>query len=106
MNIDLATMSHKELETLAEDVEKAMKDAHERDRAAARKAAENAAAEYGFSLDEIVPGAAGKKSKGTKAAAKYANPADPSQTWTGKGRQPNWYRDLVEKGTSPDDLLI
>lgn len=106
MNVDLSTMTHKELETLANDVQKAMKDAHERDRAAARRAAEKAAAEYGFSLDEVAPGAGGKKSKGAKAAAKYANPSDPSQTWTGKGRQPNWYRDLIAKGTSPDDLLI
>lgn len=104
MSINLNAMSHKELETLLEDVKAAIKSAYERDRVEARKAAEKAAAEYGFSLDEVSVGA--KKSKGAKAAAKFANPADPTQTWTGKGRQPNWYRELVANGTSPDDLAI
>ena len=106
MDVDLSKMTHKELEALAGDVQKAMKDAQERDRAAARQAAEKAAAEYGFSLDEVVSGMNSKKAKGAKAPAKYANPADARQTWTGKGRQPNWYRDLIAKGTSPDELLI
>ncbi|MEM5521385.1 H-NS family nucleoid-associated regulatory protein [Sulfitobacter sp. AS59] len=104
MSINLDSMSHKELETLLNDVKTAIKSAYERDRVEARKAAEKAAAEFGFSLDEVSSGA--KKPKGAKAAAKYANPADKSQTWTGKGRQPNWYRELTAKGVSPDDLAI
>ncbi len=104
MNINLDTMSHKELETLLDDVKTAIKSAYERDRIEARKAAEKAAAEFGFSLDEVSSGA--KKAKGAKAAAKYANPSDKSQTWTGKGRQPNWYRDMISQGTSPDDLAV
>lgn len=104
MSINLDAMSHKELETLLNDVKMAIKSAYERDRVEARKAAEKAAAEFGFSLDEVSAGA--KKSKGAKAAPKYANPADKSQTWTGKGRQPNWYRELTAKGVSPDELAI
>jgi DNA-binding protein H-NS len=104
MNINLDTMSHKELEALQDKVKAAIKSAYERDRVEARKAAEKAVAEFGFSLDEVSAGA--KKTKGAKAAAKYANPADKSQTWTGKGRQPNWYRELVAQGTSPDDLAV
>ncbi|SFS98064.1 DNA-binding protein H-NS [Sulfitobacter marinus] len=104
MTINLDSMSHKELETLLNDVKSAIKSAYERDRIAARKAAEQAAAEFGFSLDEVSSGA--KKAKGTKAAPKYANPADAAQTWTGKGRQPNWYRELTAKGVSPDELAI
>ncbi|MBW4961271.1 H-NS family nucleoid-associated regulatory protein [Sulfitobacter sp. CW3] len=104
MSIKLDSMSHKELETLLNDVKTAIKSAYERDRVEARKAAEKAAAEFGFSLDEVSSGA--KKSKGAKAAAKYANPADKTQTWTGKGRQPNWYRELAAKGVSPEELAI
>ncbi len=106
MKIDLENMSHKELEGLLEDVKSAIKSAYERDRVEARKAAEKAAAQFGFSLDEVSSGAAAKKTKPSRAAAKFANPADKTQTWTGKGRQPNWYRELMSEGTSPDDLLI
>ena len=104
MSIDLNTMSHKELEQHLEDVKMAIKNAYERDRVEARKAAEKAAAEYGFSLDEVSSGA--KKGKAAKAAAKYANPEDPSQTWTGKGRQPKWYVEAIESGKTPADLEI
>jgi len=104
MSIDLSTMSHKQLEQHLEDVKMAIKNAYERDRVEARKAAEKAAAEYGFSLDEVSGGA--KKGKAAKASAKYANPEDPSQTWTGKGRQPNWFRDLIASGTDPETLEL
>jgi DNA-binding protein H-NS len=104
MSIKLDSMSHKELEALLEDVKTAIKSAYERDRVEARKAAEKAAAEFGFSLDEVSSGM--KKPKGAKASAKYANPADKTQTWTGKGRQPNWYRELTAKGATPEELAI
>lgn len=28
-----------------------------------------------------------------KGKAKYRNPANPEQTWTGRGKKPNWLRD-------------
>jgi DNA-binding protein H-NS len=108
--MDLKSMSRVELENLMKEVQRAIKDAEVRDRQAAIEAAKKAAAEYGFSLSEL----AGDKSDsgksrgkgGTKSAPKYANPADKSQTWTGKGRQPNWYRLEIEKGTDPDSMKI
>ncbi|MEH6392729.1 MAG: H-NS histone family protein [Sulfitobacter sp.] len=104
MSVDLSKMSHKELEALQEDVKSAIKSAYERDRAEARKAAEKAAAEYGFSLDEVSGGA--RKPKSSKTVAKYANPSDRTQTWTGKGRQPNWFRELVNNGTPAETLEV
>ncbi|MDO4776415.1 MAG: H-NS histone family protein [Cardiobacteriaceae bacterium] len=38
--------------------------------------------------------------------AKYANPKDPGQTWSGFGRQPDWVKDHVLAGGNKDDLLI
>ncbi|MCB1766993.1 MAG: H-NS histone family protein, partial [Candidatus Competibacteraceae bacterium] len=28
-----------------------------------------------------------------KGRPKYRNPADPDQTWTGRGKMPNWLKD-------------
>ena len=39
-----------------------------------------------FALRELLDG----RSKHKMVAPKYANPDDPSQTWTGRGRGPNW----------------
>ncbi len=108
MNIDLKTMSHKELEKLLVDVKAAIKNAQTRDRRDARKAAEKAAAEYGFSLDELSGGASSKNSGKAKnpSEPKFANPENPMQTWTGKGRQPKWYVEAISAGKTPDDLEI
>lgn len=41
-----------------------------------------------------------------KVAPKYRNPADPSQTWAGRGAQPRWFREALAAGSVADDLLI
>ena len=37
---------------------------------------------------------------------KYCNPEHPEQTWSGRGRQPRWVRELLATGKSLDDLTI
>lgn len=113
MTIDLKSMTRKELEKLKSNVEKALEKVTVKEMKAARDAAEKAAAAHGFSLKDFVGGEAPKKrgpkpKKGprTTAPAKYKNPADASQTWTGKGRQPNWFKDAVTGGTDPKALEI
>ena len=102
---NLEKMSHQELERLRMDVDLALVAAKKRDKKEARKAAEAAAAEYGFTLAELV-GASTAKSSGKVGVAKYANPDNPAQTWTGKGRQPKWYKDAVAAGTDPATLEV
>ncbi|WP_425520343.1 H-NS family nucleoid-associated regulatory protein [Stenotrophomonas pavanii] len=46
------------------------------------------------------------KSAGSKVAPKYRNPANPSETWSGRGRQPKWLAALVQKGKEPSEFLI
>ena len=103
MAVNLDKMSKDELKQLIKDAEKALKTLETRRLAEAKKAAESAAKEYGFSLDELLGGAS---KKGSKGAPKYANPADKSQTWTGKGRKPKWVNEALDSGKSLDDLKI
>ncbi|MNC48706.1 DNA-binding protein StpA [compost metagenome] len=77
--------------------------------------------DHGYTIEELygVPDAAApSKSKKTnarkspsarklgKVAPKYRNPANPNETWTGRGRQPKWMAQLVAMGRSPSDFLI
>lgn len=39
-------------------------------------------------------------------AAKYANPNDPSQVWSGRGLAPKWMQSLINEGQSKEDFLI
>jgi DNA-binding protein H-NS len=41
-----------------------------------------------------------------KVAPKYRNPADRSQTWSGRGRQPRWFKAALRKGKTERSLLI
>ena len=103
MKVNLKGVSEKELKKLQSDVEKALAKLAEGKRADALKAAEAAAGKFGFSLSDFV-GTPAKKKK--KVAPKYCNPADKSQTWSGRGRQPIWYKDALAAGKAPEDLAI
>ena len=63
------------------------------------------AAESGLSLAEIM-GKPGKKNSKAPISAKYANPADPSQTWSGRGRKPLWLNTLLAEGNPLESLEI
>ena len=47
-----------------------------------------------------------RKATSAKIPAKFCNPDNPSQTWTGQGMSPKWLKDLVEKGHNKDEFLI
>ena len=103
MSINLDKMSKEDLEQLRKDVDRALKTLDARRKAEAKRAADQAAKEYGFSLDDLI---GGTTAKGTKGVPKYANPADPSQTWTGRGRKPKWVNDALSSGKSLESLAI
>lgn len=99
---DLAKLSLDELKQLRKDVDAAIASYKDREKAKARAALEEKAREFGFSLDEVV----GKKSRRSKPAAKYRNPDDASQTWSGRGRRPKWLEEALAKGANMEDFLI
>ncbi|MEN9375895.1 MAG: hypothetical protein RL710_1052 [Pseudomonadota bacterium] len=76
--------------------------------------------EAGLSANDIAkalstgkPSKAGKVSKtvkkgtlaGKKVAPKYRNPANPEQTWTGRGVSPTWVQELKTAGTLDTALI-
>lgn len=115
MTIDLKNMSRKELEKLGRDVEKALQKIQKQDLKKVRAEMVKLAAAHGVSVEDVLGGkamgkttakSAPKKTAKAKSVAKFANPADASQTWTGKGRQPNWFKAATEAGKSPNSMAI
>lgn len=104
LEIDLNSFSLKELKDLQGQVSRAIGSFEDRRKRQAVAELEEAAKRLGFSLSELTGAVAGRK-RGS-APPKYANPADPSQTWTGRGRKPKWMEAALRAGKSPDDLLI
>ena len=104
---DLSKMSLEELRQQRKDIDMAIANYSEKQRAEARKALDETAAKYGMSVDEILgQKSAGKKKKSGGAPAKYRNPDDASQGWSGRGRQPAWFKERVEKGAAPESMAV
>lgn len=105
MTIDLSTMSRVELIELRSNLDTAIQRAEERERSEALRAAEEAAAKFGFSLEEIAATARSSAKKG-KAAPKYRNPQNHGETWSGRGRKPHWVHAALTAGVDIAELEI
>jgi len=104
MEINLNSLSLKELKDLQSQVAKAIGSFQDRQKKAALAELEELARAKGFSLAELTGGAAPRKR--SIGPAKYANPADRSDTWSGRGRKPGWFIVALSKGKKPEDLAI
>lgn len=52
------------------------------------------------------PGAKKAAGRKTVGEAKYKNPANEAQTWTGRGRKPQWVQDWLAQGKPLAELEI
>lgn len=102
----LASMDLSELKTLKKQVNKAIDSFETRRKKSAFEALEAVAKEQGFSLSELLDAASSTTKPRGQAAPKFANPHDPDETWSGRGRKPRWFIEAIEAGKAPDDLSI
>lgn len=108
MILDLDSLSLKELKQLQKDVNAAITEFSQREKRKKLAEVEAFLREKGLDRDDLAElvGKASKGGKKSQGAPKYANPADPSQTWTGRGRKPGWARAHLAAGGSLSALAI
>lgn len=94
-------LSYAELLKLEERIKAAIATRKAEDAKVTKAELKAMAAKAGFDLDELFGRKRGPR-PGSKAAVKYRNPKDPSQTWTGRGRKPNWLVEALKKGGKID----
>lgn len=104
MNIDLGSMSLKELKDLQSQVARAISNYEDRKKKQALAELEEKARELGFSLAELTGASAPRKR--APASAKFANPANAADTWSGRGRKPRWFAEALAAGKRPEDMAI
>ncbi len=102
--MDLSQYSLKELKDLAARVAKEIDGFKDRKKREALAAVEAKAREHGFSISELT--GAVKTRKRSPAVAKYENPANASETWSGRGRKPLWFVAALKSGKKPEDMMI
>ena len=122
-NVDISKLSFSELQALLQETQTAI----ERKRVEELKVLADGYAKKlqmsGFGISEGIgalkpylnlrsgPKAAASSSSGGGAgnssrAPKYRNPDNANDTWVGVGKQPQWFRDHLAKGTPRDSMLI
>ena len=98
-------LSLKEINELEVKLAKAKANAREKARGEYRDKIDRMLDGTGFTVAELYGLNTKGRGKG-KSAAKYANPDDRSQTWTGRGRKPNWLVLRLKKGAKVDDFSL
>ena len=102
--MDLSNLSASELRNLQEQVKRELKKRESHDLQKAKDEIFAIAQRVGLPLKDLI--ASNPRGKGGTVAARFRNPGDAGQQWTGRGLQPKWVKDWVDSGKSIDDLRI
>ncbi len=104
---DLSTLSLVELADLKKQIDVEIVRRKETEKQNLRAEMLRMAAAAGLSLADVIGGVEKKGRKAVSAGvAQFRNPADAEQTWTGRGRKPQWVLDWLAAGNSLDGLRI
>lgn len=94
--MDLSKLSKAELKDLLEQARQEEKNRTKSEVEAARNEIYAIAHRMGLPLKDLI-GTGIRKTTG-KVAVQYRNPANATEEWTGRGRQPKWFKDLIASG--------
>lgn len=95
---DLIEHSAKELMILQEKLAEAIDRRKKSEKSELIKTIRNLAKESGFTVEELMSLKSGDEAKvksRSEVAIKYRNPANPEETWTGRGLAPKWLKELT-----------
>lgn len=98
IEINLPDMNYSNLEKVRDAVARKMQEQRQTERDANLNTIKVLMGKHGFKSSEVkVAKQAGTRKSSGKVAPKYRNPANPDQTWTGRGIAPAWIRDHEDR---------
>ena len=90
-----------QLHKLAKEVEEDMRT--RKKRSSERFLAEETTAPYGTIVDESFPPLGTRRAR---SKLTYRNPENPRQTWSGRGNQPAWIKEVLKSGVTLEELQV
>lgn len=102
--IDLNNASMEELLTLEKEAQALLTKIKQQKKKRARTQLKKLANDAGITVQELINTAGVSKKRRSTGVAKYEHPTDPTKTWSGKGRQPQWLKELLTQGKTLEEL--
>jgi len=99
MSVDIKGLSKGQLGDLIRRAESRQKEISKEELNMARKKVVSIAKASGFTMEELVGFSP------TVRKVKFRNPSNPSQTWSGRGKHPNWFNEALKAGKTEQELL-
>lgn len=105
-NVDISNLSVAELEKLKGSIDSAIANRRDGELSSLREAIEDMVERSGFTLEKVIEIMQARPVKKRIVKAKYSNPNNPEQTWSGRGRKPGWVEEWMSTGHDLNDCLI
>jgi DNA-binding protein H-NS len=103
MAIDVESLDPKQLAELIARANQRQQDMQRKRLGEVREKLIGIARKEGFTIEELF-GIARRGKRTVKP--KYRNPDAPFETWSGRGKQPHWFRAALQAGRKEKELLI
>lgn len=109
---DLEKMTAAELHALASEATAMAERKKSDERRALREEFAERARAAGYSLEEILGASSPRRAASPRRrtedgeTVRYRDPENPANTWSGRGRKPNWIREAERDGRSPEDFAV
>lgn len=94
---DLTKFSPEELRLLQSDLIRELERRNTREREEAKKKIRELANAHKIDLKDLLP---------PSSETLLRNPDNPLETWSGKGRKPEWYKQQLLAGKHPNDFKV
>lgn len=96
---DLRKLSVPELKELATEIENEIEKRQSESKKIVLGQIKELAQSIGMTIEDVIGiGKKGYRRNSGHASTLYVNPDNPKQTWSGRGRRPNWARDILDRG--------
>jgi DNA-binding protein H-NS len=99
---DISNLDYSQLSQLRAAVAERMREMRDTGITQLRATIAEQAQLLGVSIDDLLP----KKRGRGRGAAKYRDPEDPQNIWSGRGKPPRWMHDLLDQGHTKDEFAI
>ena len=106
MAVDIKNLNHNQLNDLISKAQQRQNELRKEKVVKLREKIHALIKAEGYTFEDIFGGRAKTRRSGGTVAPKYRNPANPEQTWSGRGKRPRWFNDALKAGKKEKDLAI